>query len=79
MSNSRGAELMAEACAASPANGKPILLLHLSSEAIFGDNVHGRKYTEEAEQQTNKSDFHHIQLRRSSELTTQGIDDQDVS
>lgn len=47
--NSRGAELMAKACAASAANGKPMLLLHLSSETVFGDNVHGRKYTEEAE------------------------------
>lgn len=47
--NSRGAELLAGACAASAANGKPILLLHLSAETVFGDNVHGRKYTEEAE------------------------------
>lgn len=47
--NSRGAELLADACAASASNGKPILLLHLSAETVFGDNVHGRKYTEEAE------------------------------
>ncbi len=46
--NSRGAELLAGACAASAANGNPILL-HLSAETVFGDNVHGRKYTEEAE------------------------------
>ncbi len=47
--NGRGAELLAGACAVSAANGKPILLLHLSAETVFGDNVHRRKYTEEAE------------------------------
>ncbi len=47
--NSRGAELLASACTASAANGKPVLLLHLSAETVFGDNVHGRKYTEEVE------------------------------
>lgn len=47
--NSRGPELLAGACVASAANGKPILLLQFSAETVFGDNVHGKKYTEEAE------------------------------
>jgi len=47
--NGHGPGLLAGACAASAANGKPVLLLHLSAETVFGDNVHRKKYTEEAE------------------------------
>ena len=45
--NTRGAELLAEACATASAEGTPILLIHLSSESVFGDNIHGKKYTED--------------------------------
>ena len=47
--NTRGAEILAEACAEVAAEGAEILFLHLSSESVFGDNVHGKKYTEEDE------------------------------
>lgn len=47
--NTRGAEILADACAELAAEGTNILLLHLSSESVFGDNVHGKKYTEEHE------------------------------
>lgn len=47
--NTRSAELLAAACAEVAAEGAEILLLHLSSESVFGDNVHGKKYTEEDE------------------------------
>jgi len=47
--NTRGAEILADACAELAAEGTNILLLHLSSESVFGDNVHGKKYTEEDE------------------------------
>src|SRR5262245_48410362 len=43
--NTYGAELLADTCAATSAEGAPILLLHLSSESVFGDNIHGKKYT----------------------------------
>ena len=45
--NTRGAELLADACAEVAAGGAEISLLHLSSESVFGDNVHGKNYTEE--------------------------------
>jgi dTDP-4-dehydrorhamnose reductase len=45
--NTRGAEILAEACAEVSAEGTEILLLHLSTESVFGDNLHGKKYTEE--------------------------------
>lgn len=47
--NTRSAEILADACAEVAADGTEILLLHLSSESVFGDNVHGQKYTEEDE------------------------------
>ncbi|MBX3347835.1 MAG: sugar nucleotide-binding protein [Nitrospira sp.] len=47
--NTRIAEVVADACAEVAAEGVEILLLHLSSESVFGDNVHGKKYTEEDE------------------------------
>jgi dTDP-4-dehydrorhamnose reductase len=47
--NTRGAEILAEACAEVSAEGTEILLLHLSTEAVFGDNPHGKKYIEEDE------------------------------
>jgi dTDP-4-dehydrorhamnose reductase len=45
--NTRSAEILANACAEVTAEGAEILLLHLSTESVFGDNVHGKKYTEE--------------------------------
>lgn len=45
--NTRGAEVLAAACAEVTAEGAEILLLHLSSESVFGDNIRGKKYTEE--------------------------------
>ena len=45
--NTRSAEILASACAEVAAEGAEILLLHLSTESVFGDNVHGKKYTEE--------------------------------
>ena len=45
--NARSAEILADACAKVAAEGTEILLLHLSTESVFGDNVHGKKYTEE--------------------------------
>jgi len=45
--NTRSAEILANACAEVTADGVEILLLHLSTESVFGDNVHGKKYTEE--------------------------------
>jgi len=45
--NTRSAEMLADACAEVAADGAEILLLHLSTESVFGDNVPGKKYTEE--------------------------------
>jgi len=45
--NTRSADILADACAEIAADGTEILLLHLSSESVFGDNVPGKKYTEE--------------------------------
>ena len=47
--NTRGAEILAEACAEVSAEGTEILLLHLSTESVFGDHPYGKKYTEEDE------------------------------
>jgi len=47
--NTHSVEMLAGACAELAAEGTNILLLHLSSESVFGDNIHGQKYTEEDE------------------------------
>jgi len=47
--NTRSAEILAGACAEVAAEEAEMLLLHLSSESVFGDNVHGEKYSEEDE------------------------------
>jgi dTDP-4-dehydrorhamnose reductase len=45
--NTRSAEILAGACAEVAVEGAKILLLHLSTESVFGDNTHGKKYVEE--------------------------------
>jgi len=45
--NALGAHLLAEACAEISREGTDVLLLHISSESVFGDNVYGKKYTED--------------------------------
>jgi dTDP-4-dehydrorhamnose reductase len=54
--NTRGAEILAEACAEVSAEGTEILLLHLSTESVFGDHPHGKKYTEEDQPNIPKDD-----------------------
>ena len=45
--NTFGAECLAKACAEISAEDAEILLLHISTESVFGDNLYGAKYQEE--------------------------------
>jgi dTDP-4-dehydrorhamnose reductase len=47
--NAAGAEYLARACADASELGTEILLLHLSTESVFGDSVDRTKYREDAE------------------------------
>jgi dTDP-4-dehydrorhamnose reductase len=45
--NTRGAAILANACAQVATEGLPILLLHLSTESVFGDSPRREKYAED--------------------------------